>query len=281
VKAESQRKANAEATVTPQDPKTQKVTQKQRVWAEVVSWTWVILAFILIEGGVAQARVIPSGSMENTVLIGDHLIVSRVGYGAGLPFTSYNMKLWRDPQRQQIIVFRAPLPDQNFPDLIKRCIAIPGDRLKIVGGQVYVNGVRIDDPHATRRANSAELSWENFPARASDLPYMDVPEWRQELAKNTVNGEVVVPAGKYFMMGDNRDDSNDSRFWGFVPRENIIGTPVMIYMSIEAPGEVWEPGHMSDRFQTYLSALLHPSEIRWHRLFHFFGDDAPRAGGAS
>jgi signal peptidase I len=247
----------------------------------VVSWTWVILAFILIEGGVAQARVIPSGSMENTVLIGDHLIVSRVGYGAGLPFTSYNMKLWRDPQRQQIIVFRAPLPDQNFPDLIKRCIAIPGDRLKIVGGQVYVNGVRIEDPHATRRANTAELSWENFPERAAELPYLDVPEWRQELAKNTVNGELVVPAGKYFMMGDNRDDSNDSRFWGFVPRENIIGTPVMIYMSIEAPGEVWEPGHMSDRFQTYLSALIHPSEIRWHRLFHFFGDDAPRAGGAS
>src|ERR1700733_12150795 len=119
-----------------------------RVWSEIVAWFWVILAFILIEGGVAQARVIPSGSMENTVLIGDHLIVSRLGYGAGLPFTNYNMKLWRDPQRQQIIVFRAPLADQNFPDLIKRCIALPGDRLKIVGGQVYVNDVRIEDPHA-------------------------------------------------------------------------------------------------------------------------------------
>jgi signal peptidase I len=275
VKAESRGVAK---TKSKKDPR---AASNARVWAEVVSWFWVILAFILIEGGVAQARVIPSGSMENTVLIGDHLLVSRLGYGAGLPFTSYNVPLWREPQRQQIIVFRAPLPDQNFPDLIKRCIAVPGDRVKIVAGQVFVNGARIDDPHAVHSANSAQLPWENFPARASELPYMDVPEWRSEMARNTVNGELVVPAGKYFMMGDNRDNSNDGRFWGFVPRENIIGTPVLIYMSIDAPGDVWEPGHMSDRFSTYLRAILHPSEIRWHRMFHTFSADAPHAGGAS
>ncbi len=257
------------------------VRKNARVWAEVISWFWVILAFILIEGGVAQARVIPSGSMENTVLIGDHILVSRLGYGAGLPFTSYNVPLWREPQRQQIIVFRAPLPDQNFPDLIKRCIAVPGDRVKIVGGQVLVNGQKIEDPHAIHRAGAAELPWENFPERAAQLPYSDVPEWRAELAKQTVNGEMVVPAGKYFMMGDNRDNSNDSRFWGFVPRENVIGTPVIIYMSIDAPGDVWLPGHMSDRFSTYMNAMLHPSEIRWRRLFHTFSADAPHAGGAS
>ena len=108
-----------------------------------------------------------------------------------------------------------------------------------------------------------------------------MPEWRAELAKDTVHGELVVPAGKYFMMGDNRDNSNDSRFWGFVPRENIIGTPVIIYMSIDAPGDVWMPGHMTDRASTYLNAILHPSEIRWNRLFHVFRTDAPRAGGAS
>jgi signal peptidase I len=274
-------KSDATAGAPEKNEKPQPAQRKGRVWAEVVSWFWVILAFILIEGGVAQARVIPSGSMENTVLIGDHLIVSRLGYGAGLPFTSYNVPLWRAPQRQQIIVFRAPLPDQNFPDLIKRCIGVPGDRIKIVGGTVYVNDVRMEDPHAVRRADTAELPWENFPARASDLPYQDVPEWRAELAKDTVNGELIVPAGKYFMMGDNRDNSNDSRFWGFVPRENIIGTPVMIYMSIDAPGDVWMPGHMTDRASTYLNAILHPSEIRWNRLFHVFRTDAPRAGGAS
>src|ERR1700733_7628102 len=92
------------------------------IWSEIVSGFWVICAFILIEGGVAQARVIPSGSMENTVLIGDHLLVSRLGYDAGIPFTDFHVPLWRNPKREQIIVFRAPLADQGFPDLIKRCI---------------------------------------------------------------------------------------------------------------------------------------------------------------
>jgi signal peptidase I len=241
--------------------------KNDRVWREIVSWFWVILAFILIEGGVAQARVIPSGSMENTVLIGDHLIVSRLGYDAGIPFTNYHVPLWRNPKRQQIIVFRAPLADQRFPDLIKRCIGVPGDRIKLVEGQLYVNGVRVDEPHAIRRPAAAGLPWENFPERGSALPFSDVPDWRAEMARNVVNGELVVPPGHYFMMGDNRDNSNDSRFWGFVPRENVIGTPVIIYMSIDAPGEVWEPGHMGDRFATYFRALIHPGEIRWKRLF--------------
>ena len=90
------------------------------------------MAFLFIEGTLVQARVIPSGSMENTVLIGDHLIVSRFGYDAGIPFTPWHVPLWREPKRQQIIVFRAPLADQGYPDFIKRCIGVPGDRIKIV-----------------------------------------------------------------------------------------------------------------------------------------------------
>ena len=85
-----------------------------------------------------------------------------------------------------------------------------------------------------------------------------------------MNGELVVPPDEYFMMGDNRDNSNDSRFWGFVPRENIIGTPLIIYMSIDAPEEVWEPGHWASASATYFSAMIHPGEIRWRRLFHIF-----------
>ena len=81
----------------------------------------------------------------------------------------------------------------------------------------------------------------------------------------------MVPPGMYFMMGDNRDNSNDSRFWGFVPRENIIGTPVIIYMSIDAGEEVWDPGHIGDRFLTYLKVFVNPGEeVRWKRLFHTF-----------
>jgi signal peptidase I len=234
VKAESKKSALAEKE------NKQAPSKNKRVWSEIISWFWVIFAFILVEGGVAQARVIPSGSMENTVLIGDHLMVSRLGYDAGIPFTDYHVRLWRNPKREQIIVFRAPLPDQGFPDLIKRCIGVPGDHIKIVQGQVYVNDVRVDEPNAIHRPGAAGLPWENFPERGSELAFSDVPDWGAEMAKNVVNGELVVPAGHYFMMGDNRDNSNDSRFWGFVPRENIIGTPVIVYMSIQGPGEVSE-----------------------------------------
>lgn len=241
-----------------------------RVWREAVSWFWVILAFLFIEGTLVQARVIPSGSMEKTVLIGDHLIVSRIGYDAGVPFTSLHVPLWREPRRQQIMVFRAPLPGQGDPDFIKRCMGVPGDHIKIVGGEVYVNGTPLKEPYTVHREGAAQTAAENFPARRDELIFVDRPEWAEELSSNIVNGELVVPPGQYFMMGDNRDNSNDSRFWGFVPRENIIGTPVIIYMSIDAPEEVWGPGHIVDRFGAYVNALIHPGEVRWRRLFHTF-----------
>jgi signal peptidase I len=199
----------------------------------------VILAFLLIEGTLVQARVIPSGSMENTILVGDHLIVSRLGYDAGIPFTSWHVPLWRSPKRQQIIVFRAPLP--GTPDFIKRLIGLPGDNLQIRSGIVYIDGQALSEPYRL----GPPLDSDNF-------------------------GPVTVPAGEYFMMGDNRDDSYDSRYWGFVPRANIIGTPVIIYMSIKAPEEVWDPGHIGERFATYMKAVVHPREIRWKRLFETF-----------
>ena len=221
--------------------KDKKPAASDRVWREVVSWFWVIVAFILIEGTLVQARVIPSGSMEPTVLIGDHLIVSRIGYDAGIPFTNIHVPLWRNPKRQQIIVFRAPLPQEGNPDFIKRTIGLPGDTLEIRAGVVYINGKALSEPYREDPPNPTEY-----------------------------RGPWHVPAGEYFMMGDNRENSYDSRYWGFVPRANIIGTPVMIYMSIDAPEEAWEPGHVGERFETYFNALIHPSEVRWKRLFHTF-----------
>jgi signal peptidase I len=216
-------------------------TTGDRVRREVLSWVWVILAFLFIEGTLVQARVIPSGSMERTVLIGDHLIVSRFGYDAGIPFTDYHVPLWREPKRQQIIVFRAPLPEQGFPDFIKRCIGLPGDTLEIKKGVVYINGKPLDEPYRNQPPNPLEN-------RAA----------------------ITVPPNSYFMMGDNRENSYDSRYWGFVPRANIIGTPLLIYMSIDAPEEVWEPGHVAQRFETYFTALIRPREVRWRRLFRTF-----------
>ncbi len=218
-----------------------------------------------------QARVIPSGSMENTVLIGDHLIVSRFGYDAGIPFTDWHVPLWRNPKRQQIIVFRAPLPEEGYPDFIKRCIGVPGDRIKVVEGAVFVNGVRLNEPYAVHGVGDDTSAVENYPPSSiSSLDMGVTQEWMQDFSNHVVNGEIVVPPGEYFMMGDNRDNSRDSRFWGFVPRADIIGTPLIIYMSIDAPDpeEVWGPGFAVQRFETYASVFIHPGRVRWKRLFH-------------
>lgn len=220
------------------------VTTSDRIRREIISWFWVILAFFLIEAMVIQARVIPSASMEGTILIGDHLIISLLGYDIGIPFTEHHVALWRNPKRQQIIVFEAPpqaAPDEDF---IKRVIGLPGDTVIVKRGIVFINGKQLNEPYL------------------NPLPDPSAPQENM--------GPFMVPPREYFVMGDNRDDSNDSRFWGCVPRANIIGTPLFIYMSVEAPDDVWEPGHVGERLATYLSILIHPSEMRWRRLFRTF-----------
>jgi len=214
---------------------------EKKVANEIVSWMWVILAFLFIHGTIVQARVIPSPSMEKTLLIGDHLLVSRFGYDAQVPFTDLHMSLWRDPQRQQVVVFRAPL--DGSPDFIKRIIGIPGDKLEIRGGAVWINGRPLEEPYVT-----------GTPHAATDYKY----------------DSVTVPPGHYFVMGDNRDNSYDSRYWGFLPRENIVGTPLIIYMSVDASDDAWQPGHLKERFLAYAGALVSPSHVRWKRLFVTF-----------
>jgi signal peptidase I len=240
---------------------------RNRLWKELVSWFWVILAFVLLEGTVAQARMIPSGSMENTLLVGDHVIVSLAGYEAGIPFTSYGIPLWRSTKRGEIYVFHSVVPDS--PDLIKRCIGIPGDRIKMIGEKVYVNGKVLNEPYTL--ITSPDPPFAQFPP--AENPSQDgrlTPQWAAKLPKHESNGELIVPKGEFFMMGDNRDDSYDSRYWGFVPRANIVGTPAFIYMSINAPEQVWDPGHLPERVEAYFKVFYHPGEVRWKRLFRTF-----------
>src|SRR5271168_2698135 len=119
-----------------------------RVQREILSWFWVALAFLLINGTVGQARVIPSGSMENTLLVGDHLIMSRIGYDAGVPFTSIHVPLWRNPKRRQIVIFKPPFaPDQ--PDYVKRVIGLPGETVDVREGAVWINGTRLVENYTT------------------------------------------------------------------------------------------------------------------------------------
>jgi signal peptidase I len=228
------------------------LTMKQKISREALAWFWVGLVFLLINGAVGQARVIPSESMQNTLLVGDHLIMSRVGYDAGIPFTNFHVPLWRNPKRGQIVIFRAVIPGENS-DIIKRVIGLPGETVDVRDGGVWINGTRLHEDYTIGRTEPGEAAMFQaaFAGRTKVLPY-------------------TVPPDCYFVMGDNRGNSLDSRFEGCIPRANIIGTPLMIYMSIDTPSQPWGSGAISDRIYAYANALLHPSEIRWRRLFRLF-----------
>jgi signal peptidase I len=223
-----------------------------RVKKELLAWMWVILAFLLINGTLGQARVIPSGSMQNTLLIGDHLIMSRIGYDAGVPFTDWHIPLWKSPHRQQIVIFRPVVPGETS-DVIKRVIGLPGDTLDIHDGAVWINGTRLQEDYTVGRTEPGH-----------PLEFVAVPEREKGFLPYT------VPPNCYFVMGDNRGNSLDSRFIGCVPRQNIVGTPVLIYMSVDAPGEAWDSGGVFERFLAYANTIRHPSTIRWKRLFETF-----------
>ena len=239
MKDKSEKKKSAEGLST-----------EQKILREVIAWFWVALAFMLINGTIGQARVIPSGSMENTLLIGDHLIMSRIGYDAGVPFTNWHVPLWRNPRRQQVIIFKPPFAPDT-PDYVKRVIGLPGDTVDIRDGAVWIDGQKLRENYTIGTSEPAQAG--TAPPGYTDLKY-----------------PYRVPDNCYFAMGDNRKNSYDSRYWGCVPRNDIIGTPVMIYMSLDVPSDAWEPGQIRERFLAYASALLHPSVVRWRRLFRTF-----------
>jgi signal peptidase I len=254
--------AKEDKTKKPEAPA--KAPLKSRVWREIIGWVWVILAFLLIQSTIVQARVIPSGSMEDTLLIGDHLLVSRFGYDAGVPLTNLHMPLWRNPHRQQVIVFHPPFAGGN--DYIKRVVAVPGDRLEIRNGAVWINGRPLDEPYVSN-APADDFAYDFPPADSHSFLPGTTYEWGHAMSAHIRDGKLVVPADHYFVMGDNRGDSYDSRFWGFVPRENIIGTPLFIYMSVDAEKDAWQPGHLQDRVLAYARAVVQPGRVRWKRLF--------------
>jgi signal peptidase I len=235
-----------------ENKKTPELTMEQKVWREIVAWFWVGLVFLLINGAMGQARVIPSESMQNTLLVGDHLIMSRVGYDAGIPFTNLHVPLWRNPKRGQIVIFRPVIPGETS-DVIKRVVGLPGETVDVRDGSVWINGAQLKENYTVGRTEPGDPGMFRgaFEGRTNVLPY-------------------TVPPDCYFVMGDNRGNSLDSRFVGCVPRANIVGTPVMIYMSIDTPSEPWGSGAIGDRVSAYANAVIHPSEVRWRRLFRLF-----------
>ena len=231
-------------------------------WSEILrslSGTLVIAIFVVTF--IVQAFQIPSESMENTLLIGDYLLVDKLHFGQDgfwdkvIPY--------RQVRRGDILVFHYPVdPSVHF---VKRVVGIPGDKIRLINRTVYVNGVPLDEPYVHHFRPHQEYR-DEFPKL--DLSVMEgvTGTWWLQMKKLVVDDQLIVPEGNYFVMGDNRDDSLDSRYWGFVPRENIVGRPLVIYWSIHSldppPGQVTA----SDKLNRFLYALSHFLQItRWDR----------------
>lgn len=224
----------------------------------IAEWTFNFIILIFATSTIAQPFVIPTSSMEDNLLVGDHLIVDRMAYAPAGRF-SRQLLPYQPVKRGDIIVFRYPLNIKE--DYIKRVIGVPGDRVRLVNKQVYLNGRKLDEPYKIHKASYMDSYRDNFPATPNiGLP----PSALDMLEHHVVNGEVVVPTGYYFAMGDNRDNSADSRYWGFVPAENIKGKPLLIYWSYEASTEDlvdFTVGHFVDLVQHFFT------KTRWSRTF--------------
>jgi signal peptidase I len=201
----------------------------------IAEWPVTILLLLFGTTTLAQAFVIPTGSMQDTLLIGDHLLVDKLAYAPAGTLSKYLLP-YQEPKHGDIIVFRYP-GDIN-QTLVKRLIGMPGDRLKIANGVVYRNGARLNEPYVYHKY-AYDPSLDNFPWPCCRAVKEDVAQEAQKamLEQHVVNGEVVIPPGMYFGMGDNRDNSSDSRYWGFVPRDNMVGKPFLIYWSYKASTE--------------------------------------------
>jgi signal peptidase I len=187
--------------------------------------TVVIALFVLTF--LLQPLLIPSESMERTLLVGDFLLFNKQIF-APSDWLSRWLLPYRPVERGDIVVFHHPEP----PLLIKRVVGLPGDRLRIVDGQVFVNGATLKQPYAVFEPAPPDPARENFPAKVYTDPEVD-PEWWHEMQSLVDDGELVVPAGDYFVLGDNRNHSLDSRYWGFVPRRAIEARPLVIYFSLK------------------------------------------------
>jgi signal peptidase I len=246
----------------------------------VASICSVLVVGLYILYFLAQNYVIPSGSMEKTLLVGDHLVVDRITLAP--PSNWMPLVHYREPRRGDIVVFIKPVAEPE-PDadgnpqyffLVKRLIGVPGDHIHLHRGIVMINGV----------AQTPPKDGSDDPGSGIDQQYLDefpsIPpaqapsgaetgSWAVDAPNHIVDGDLVVPPGMYFMMGDNRHNSLDSRYWGFVPRQNIVGRPLFNYWSFKSTEAVYEQTEMSERTAWMVHVVTHFfSDTRWSRTFH-------------
>jgi signal peptidase I len=219
----------------------------------------IVIALFIISFTVQPFRI-PSGSMEPTLLVGDFLLVDKQGFG-------FEDSLDGSPSifpaatihRGDIIIFHFPIDPATH--LIKRVIGVPGDHLRLHDNHVYINGQPLNEPYAVYRASPPETFRDSFPHQERAIDPDINPAWWIRMHTLIDHGELIIPAGDYFVLGDNRNGSEDSRYWGFVPRANIVGRPLFIYLSLRRndndPNEQTPPNTPK--------SLLHFA--RWNRIF--------------
>jgi signal peptidase I len=221
---------------------------------------------------VLQAFKIPTGSMENTLLIGDHLLVNKFSF-ADQPGWIRHIMPYRDLNRGSVLVFKFPSPEEGQEEpgehFVKRIIGVPGDRIRIVNRQVFVNDKPLVEPYVHHTAEDGDRPGDNFPPYEPVNPGSSAEmRWSETIQNYIKDGELVVPPGNYFAMGDNREQSWDGRFWGFVPRELVSGRPLLIYWSFETNRDDYTQTTIFDRMRQILDVIIHfPTKTRWSRTF--------------
>lgn len=232
----------------------------------LASLSAVLVTGLFIITFIVQAFEIPSSSMEDTLLIGDHVFVNRVQFA---PKTSWLGPLlpYRNIRHGDIVVFLHPDAAYLGTYVVKRIMGIPGDRIHLRDGVVYRNGEKLDEPYIDHDRDDPSDSYRNdFPAVPPGSDPNISPTWAAELPSYIQGDDLVVPPGHYFAMGDHRGVSLDSRYWGFIPKENVIGRPMFIYWSFETPADQYMRTSMGDRLGFLAHVVLHFfDETRWKR----------------
>ena len=246
--------------------------ERQEMLSESLAGTaYVFVIGLFFMMFLSQNYKIPSGSMEKTLLIGDHVVVDR----STLAPQRYSMPLlpYRDVQRGDIIVFVKPNPEEPDLVLVKRAIGLPGDRIHLEHGVLFRNGKRINEPQISMPADDGstndayERYRDNFPKYPALFPTTEL--WTVDLPNHIQNGDLVVPDNTVFAMGDNRVGSLDGRFWGFVPRENIMGRPMFVYWSFVTPADEMSKTGASSTVAWVAHLITHFfSDTRWSRTGH-------------
>jgi signal peptidase I len=263
----SRMQVQTEEIVTAAVPSTPDLAAQSRGF--VAEWTVTILILLFASTTLAWSYVIPTGSMEDTLLVGDHIVVDKLAYAPVGPISKYFLP-YEEPKRGDIIAFQYPADTSQM--FVKRVVGVPGDRLKIADQEVFVNGEKLKEPYAYHKSSYFDPYRDNFPA---DISKLDItPDAKRDsllrdmLKHHVVNGEVVVPPNSYFAMGDNRDNSLDSRYWGFVPRDYIVGKPVFIYWSYNTSTDMLMPQNAKG-YETHMLDIVQHLFVktRWNRTF--------------